>query len=98
MPGLGVYAVRVRIAAAPGRVWAGALNIGVAPTFAPEGPRSVEVHLLGFESDLYGQHLQLDLLHRLRSEQRFPSVDALRAQIQADLAAVRRTVSVRTAS
>ena len=97
VPRLGVYAVRVRIAEAPGRVWAGALNIGLAPTFAPDGPRSVEVHLLGFESDLYGKHLELDLLHRLRDEQRFPSVEALRAQIQADLDAVRQRVSVSAA-
>lgn len=97
IPRLGVYAVRARIVEAPGRVWAGALNIGVAPTFAPDGPRSVEVHLLGCDGDLYGQHLELDLLHRLRDEQRFPSVDALREQIQVDLDAVRRTVSLAAA-
>jgi len=46
---------------------------------------TVETHLPGFQGDLYGSHLQLDFLHRLRGEERFTSVDGLRAQIAEDV-------------
>lgn len=62
-------------------------NIGFRPTLgsaAPERPR-VEVHLLDFEADLYGQSLEMVFLGRLRDEQRFAGTAELRAQIERDL-------------
>src|SRR5262249_42326926 len=53
VPGDGVYAVRVPVA---GAVWPGAANVGPNPTFG-ENARKVEVHLIGFSGDLYGQPL-----------------------------------------
>jgi riboflavin kinase/FMN adenylyltransferase len=87
VPSHGVYAVRTRFG---DRVVSGALNIGTVPTFQDEGRRSVEVHLLDWEGDLYGSHLRLEFLSRLRDEQRFPDAAALLAAVRADLAEVRR--------
>ncbi len=65
-----------------------AVNIGTSPTFGG-GPTTVEAHLLDFAGDLYGARLELAFVARLREERRFEEVDALRAQIAADVAAVR---------
>jgi riboflavin kinase/FMN adenylyltransferase len=63
----------------------GLTNVGEKPTF--EGRRlTVETHLPDFDGDLYGARLSIAFRHRLRGEARFPSVDALRAQIAQDVA------------
>ena len=49
----------------------------------------IEVHLLDFDGDLYGRHLETRFLKRLREERKFASVDELRAQIARDIAAAR---------
>jgi riboflavin kinase/FMN adenylyltransferase len=67
-----------------------AVNIGRRPTL--DGSISairVEAHLPGFEGDLYGRRMELDLHTRLRPEQKFPSLEALVEQIGRDVAAVR---------
>jgi riboflavin kinase/FMN adenylyltransferase len=60
-------------------------NIGLRPTFPgqPDAPR-IEAHLLNFNRDLYGQNVTLEFIEYLRPEQRFPSIDALLAQIELD--------------
>lgn len=60
-------------------------NIGLRPTFPgqPDAAR-IEAHLLEFNRDLYGQHVTLEFIEYLRPEQRFPSIDALLAQIELD--------------
>ena len=66
-----------------------AINVGVNPTFGA-GALSIEAHLLDYTGkDLYGARLMLGLCRRLRGEERFPSVDALVAQIRKDIDAVR---------
>ncbi len=60
------------------------LNVGVRPTFGA-GEYTIEVHLLDFGDDLYGRCIQVDLIERLRDEQRFADVEALRAQIRRDV-------------
>jgi riboflavin kinase/FMN adenylyltransferase len=66
-------------------------NIGTLPTVSPGLPerQRLEAHLLGFQGDLYGSTVELQFLGRLRDEQRFPSVGALKAQIAADVARAR---------
>ena len=49
----------------------------------------VEAHLLDFDGEIYGQELEVHFVARLREERKFPSVDALQAQIAADVAAAR---------
>jgi riboflavin kinase/FMN adenylyltransferase len=94
LPANGVYAVAAEVG---GRVHAGALNIGVVPTFQDSGERSVEVHLLDFDGDLYGSRVRLELLRRLREERRFPSPAAFQAQLQLDLQAARGAFESRPA-
>jgi riboflavin kinase/FMN adenylyltransferase len=61
-------------------------NIGTRPTFTTdEQAAHVETHLLDFQEEIYGKKMQLEFVSRLRSEQRFPSVDALVGQIRKDI-------------
>lgn len=71
-----------------------AVNLGVRPTFEGAEPR-LEAHFAGFEGDLYGRSLRLVFLSRLRAEQRFESLEALKAQLEAD---VRAAVDLRPAA
>lgn len=67
---------------------AGVANVGTRPTVA--GTRSLlEVHLLDFAGDIYGRHVRVDFLAKLRDEQRFASLDELKAQIGRDKDAAR---------
>jgi len=90
LPATGIYAVWVR---RNGESYAGAANIGTCPTFE-NGEFSLEVHLLGFQGDLYGQNLEVDFVARLREERRFSSIEALGAQIRADIEAARKVLAV----
>jgi riboflavin kinase/FMN adenylyltransferase len=83
LPKGGVYAVVVEGAGD------GVLNIGYRPTVSGEQRLSIEVHILDYSGDLYGKSLRLQLVARLRDEQRFASVDELVAQIGRDIAAAR---------
>jgi riboflavin kinase/FMN adenylyltransferase len=83
----GVYAAEVPL---EGRTWRAVANLGTRPTFEEGGAESVEVHLVGWSGgDLYGRVLEVRFLDRLRDERKFESVDALRKQIEADVALVR---------
>jgi riboflavin kinase / FMN adenylyltransferase len=87
LPPNGVYAAQVLLQERPLR---GAVNIGTRPTLQNPNPQlQVEVHLLDFAEDIYGQELQLTFIKKLREEQRFSSRATLLAQIQRDLEAVR---------
>jgi len=82
----GVYACTTEVAGQRRRA---VVNVGVRPTFG-EDTLAVEAYLLDFSGDLYGQTLRLVFVSRVREERRFPSVDALRAQIAADVETARR--------
>jgi riboflavin kinase/FMN adenylyltransferase len=68
-----------------GVVYPSVTNIGLRPTFESTAKTAIEVHILGIDADLYDQRLRLGFVQRLRDERRFPDVDALRAQIEADV-------------
>ena len=87
LPG-GVYACRAEFA---DERHDAVVNIGVRPTFG-ERTLYVEAHLLDFSGDLYGRRVRLAFLRRLRDETRFPSVEALRAQISRDIEDARRAL------
>lgn len=93
LPGAGVYAGRLSLLDAgtpPAGAGFGAVtNVGTRPTFRDGGELLVEAHLLGFSGDLYGRRVELSFEAHLRAERRFPSAEALREQIQADVAAAR---------
>jgi riboflavin kinase/FMN adenylyltransferase len=87
VPANGVYA---------SRAWVGnlrfkaAVNVGVRPTVTDQSIRTVEAHILDFDRDIYGMNVALDFVARLRGEQKFPSLDALVAQIRSDVEETRR--------
>ena len=80
-PAHGVYATRATLDDGSGHD--AVTNIGRRPTFGGDAPVA-ETHLLDFDGDLYGRVLRVELIERLRAEQRFDGVDALIAQIRAD--------------
>jgi len=94
LPRDGVYAVRVfnrRNGPADVLAMDGVMNIGVRPTF--RAGRSVEVHILDRDEELYGATLRVECIARVRDEMRFDGVEALRAQIQADVVRARTVLA-----
>lgn len=86
-PAVGVYATQVE--RADGGTHVAVTNVGVCPTFSEGAPLTVESHLLDFDAEIYGEEVGVAFLHRLRGERKFPSREALREQILADIARTR---------
>lgn len=89
VPADGVYAVLTEI---DGRQYTGMLNIGCRPTF-DNGRRSIEVHFLDFNEDIYSERINLRFIERIRSEKRFASVEELTAQIRNDENTIRSIIT-----
>ncbi len=89
LPASGIYAVWVRRGEA---ILPGVANIGTCPTF-DNCAFSLEVHLLEFNGNLYDEDLEVDFVARLREERRFPSIEALAAQIHADIDQARQVLA-----
>lgn len=90
LPPRGVYICRVHIG---DEVYFGMCNLGTKPTVSEGGRDALEVHVLDYDKDTYGQYVRVDLLQYLRMEQKFNSVGELRRQIEIDLSEVRRYIS-----
>ena len=82
IPSPGVYAVKVRQENSQDEKY-GMMNIGTRPTFDGQ-KQTLEVHVFHFHDDLYGQQLSVSFVERLRDEQRFVTIEALRQQLQHD--------------
>ena len=98
LPSPGVYTGWVRFldgGGESGSMHPAVTNVGVRPTFNRGRAVVIEAHLLDFEGDLYGRRMEFSFAERLRPEQRFDGVDALRAQIGRDLVEGRRRLGVR---
>lgn len=91
LPVNGVYATIARFGE---QAHIAATNVGVRPT-VNGGNVTVEAHLLDFAGDLYDQELKLEFIFHIRPEMKFAGLDALKAQIQADVQAIRRKMAVR---
>jgi riboflavin kinase/FMN adenylyltransferase len=92
LPAIGVYATKLAVGEPPNaRIFQGVTNVGNRPTFGADS-FAVETHLLNFEPMALDEStpLELSFLHRLRDERRFESPEALRAQIQLDVAEAKR--------
>lgn len=89
LPPTGVYSVRAQTG---GRTYPAALNIGYRPTVRQKDARlRLEVHLLEFEGDLYGEEIEVTFVEKLRDEKKFSSTAELQQQIVRDIEAVRRS-------
>ena len=82
LPAYGVYAVTVRIEEREEPLH-GMMNIGVRPTVQGK-KETIEVHLFDFHEDIYGKRLQVSLHYRLRGEQKFEGLEALKEQLKKD--------------
>lgn len=85
LPPNGVYAGWATVDGSP---YAAAVHLGPNPTFG-EQDRKLEVHLIGYSGDLYGQRLAVELLDRVRETRKFDGLAALKSQLAADVARVK---------
>ena len=76
----GVYAVEVEV---QDQLYKGMCNIGVRPTVDGK-VRTIETHILDFDEEIYGLPLRLRFLRRIRDERKFPSLEALKEQLEKD--------------
>ena len=82
----GIYAVTLEV---DGIVRPAVASLGTNPTFVDSGVLVLEVHVLDWTGDLYDRHVRTAFVARLRDEAKFDGIDALLAQIHADIAAAR---------
>jgi riboflavin kinase/FMN adenylyltransferase len=92
LPANGVYATYARL---NNQKYRAATNVGFRPTVNGHN-MNVEAHLLDFDGNIYGQEVTLEFVSWLRDEQKFPSLEALVEQIQADIATVRAQLPLDT--
>lgn len=92
LPRLGVYCIQAVLKDLPQTRLSGVMNIGYRPTVG-QHQVSVEVHFFDWSADLYGKTLIIDLVEFLRPEQKFPSLDALKAQIAQDCQQAQRILA-----
>ncbi len=82
-PLAGIFAVEVHGAAA--NVVRGAASLGVRPTVKAQGAAVLEVYLFDFNEEIYGRHLRVDFLHKLRDEEKYADLETLKRQIARDV-------------
>ena len=96
-PAAGVYACHLRMLdagdPAEGVVLPAVANLGSRPTFEDGTAASVEAHAIDFDGDLYGRHVELSFVDRIRGEQKFSGPDALREQIAIDVVDARERLA-----
>jgi riboflavin kinase/FMN adenylyltransferase len=81
IPDNGIYFVKVDVG---GDTYFGMASIGVRPTFPSTGKRTIEVHILDFDEDIYGSDIQIGFLRRMRNELKFDSAEELIQQMHKD--------------
>ena len=86
LPAYGIYVTRVYVRES---AYESCTSIGIRPTFDVEPRPVVETFILDFDEEIYGREMQIDLLHRLRGEERFASAEELVAQMEKDVGATR---------
>lgn len=79
----GIFAVRLQGIGCNALI--GAASLGVRPTIRAQGVPTLEVHILDFDRDIYGRHVRVEFLRKLRDEQKFADVETLRRQIVRDV-------------
>ncbi len=91
-PPFGIYGGKVRVEG-ENECWNAVINIGKNPTLKPD-ERSIEVHILDFNRDIYGKRIYVSLIEFLREEKKFNSMDELKETITKDVLNWREKVKV----
>jgi riboflavin kinase/FMN adenylyltransferase len=81
IPKNGVYVIQSNY---EGQLIYGMMNIGTNPTVSENSSQSIEIHFFNFNENIYNQSLQIEILERLRDEQKFESIEALKDQLKKD--------------
>lgn len=83
----GIFVVNVRgaVKSSPHLALPGVASLGVRPTIHEYGKLTLEVHIFDFDQSIYGNHLQIDFLHKLRDEEKYTDLDTLIQQIKTDI-------------
>ncbi len=91
-PFTGIFAVRLHGAGFEGGgVRNGVASLGVRPTVKAAGAAPLlEVHVFDFDGELYGRHVRVEFLHKIRDEEKFPDLDTLKQKIAGDCEAARK--------
>ena len=99
-PPAGVYASRIRIIRGkhtghedPFRVYMGITNIGDNPTVNDKGNITIETNIFGFDRNIYGQVIKVELIEQIRGEKKFGSLDELKAQMANDIETSKRILA-----
>lgn len=82
LPKDGVYEVEITV---KGTQHKGVMNIGVKPTIAKNLKRTIEVYIIDFSEDIYGENAEVKIVRRLRGELSFDNINALKTQIETDV-------------
>jgi len=93
-PLLGIYAVRVHGVDTAGPL-DGVASIGFRPTVVAGGKATLEVFLFDYSADLYGRHVRVEFVAKIRDEARYDGLEALKAAIAEDCSAARRLLAER---
>jgi riboflavin kinase / FMN adenylyltransferase len=86
-PLMGIYAVRVH--GVRRKALDGVASIGLRPTVDTSGKTTLEAHIFDFDEDIYGAHVRVEFLAKIRDEEKYADLEALKAQIARDCAAAR---------
>ncbi|MBW2475693.1 MAG: bifunctional riboflavin kinase/FAD synthetase [Deltaproteobacteria bacterium] len=89
LPGTGVYAVKVKWC---DQLYDGVVNIGHRPTFSGT-EKTLEIHLIDFHADLYGEHLRIYFVDRMRDERQFPRAEDLQDAVKRDINQARQLLA-----
>jgi riboflavin kinase/FMN adenylyltransferase len=91
VPPDGVYACRVKVM---GKQYGGMVNIGIRPTVNQQmDNRSIEVHILDFNQEIYSEEISISFLTKTREEMKFPNLEALKEQLRKDEFEIRQLLS-----
>jgi riboflavin kinase/FMN adenylyltransferase len=93
VPANGVYAIFCTI---KGNTYSGMLNIGIRPTVDSSLQLHIEAHIFDFANDIYNEEITISFVEKMREEQRFPSLDALKAQLVLDAQQARKVTNTAT--
>jgi|TARA_B000000475_G_scaffold230086_1_gene195398 riboflavin kinase/FMN adenylyltransferase len=86
LPRFGVYAVNVIV---NNQSYLGCLNVGINPTIDEGTDTKIEIHLLDFDQNIYNQEVSFELIDFIRDEQKFNSIESLKAQITLDISEIK---------
>ena len=86
LPRFGVYAIKMNV---DDQSYLGCLNVGVNPTVDKGTDTKIEIHLLDFEQNIYNREVSFELIDFIRDEQKFNTLEALKAQITLDITQIK---------